>query len=259
MLFTVGSLNSNLIWSLLKNERLRCCLLSWGCWLWLLSWARRGRSISTFNGVSSVQLLFTISKTLKKLKENSGFGQQFWTPKAGRRSIPNRYWLCPQEKRPLIFVMKGETEKFLEHLLALISGVPTRFGKNLKAEKFIHKRFLCSLSKQWNRESLVTLQLIIADLMSFLRQQDLEAKYIAKTFSQSQSLFSSKIPSPQKVASVFQRQKMRWAAAKLALTDLLVQGDRIWWFNLWPSLENFDIRKRPLIHWKVRLGWNPIQ
>ena len=89
-------------------------------------------------------------------------------------------------------------------------------------------------------------------------QQDLEAIH-CKTVPQSQSSFSSTIPSPQKVASDFLRQEMRWAAAKLALTDLLVQGERIWWFNLWPSLENFDIKKRPLIHWKVRLGWNPIQ
>ena len=50
----------------------------------------------------------------------------------------------------------------------------------------------------------------------------------------------------------FLRQEMLWAAAKLALTYLLVQGERIWWFNLWPSLENFDIKKWPLIHWKIR-------
>ena len=44
--------------------------------------------------------------------------------------------------------MKGETEKFLEHLLALISGVPTRFGKNLKAEKFIKGFFAVCLNSE---------------------------------------------------------------------------------------------------------------
>ena len=57
-------------------------------------------------------------------------------------------------------------------------------------------------------------------------QHDLEAIH-CKTVPQSQSSPSSTIPSPQKVASVFLRQDTRWAAAKLALTDSLVQGDRI--------------------------------
>ena len=85
-------------------------------------------------------------------------------------------------------------------------------------------------------------------------QHDLAAIH-CKTVPQSQSSPSSTIPSPQKVESNFFRQETRWGASRLLVTNFLVQGDKIWWFNLWPSLENFDIRKRPFTHWNKRRKW----
>ena len=57
-------------------------------------------------------------------------------------------------------------------------------------------------------------------------QHDLEAMH-SKTVPQSQSSPSSTMPSPQNVESIFLRQETRWAAPKFAVTNLLVQGDKI--------------------------------
>ena len=58
-------------------------------------------------------------------------------------------------------------------------------------------------------------------------------------------------PSPQNAGKVVSsgpqvRRHLALAGeARLRRTISLVQGERISWFSLWPSLEYFDIRKRP--------------
>ena len=58
-------------------------------------------------------------------------------------------------------------------------------------------------------------------------QQDLAAMH-CKIVPQSQSSPSSTIPSPQKVESIFFRQPTLCEAPKFAVTNRLVQGDKIW-------------------------------
>ena len=84
-------------------------------------------------------------------------------------------------------------------------------------------------------------------------QQDLAAIH-CKTVPQSHSSPTSTIPSPQNVESTFFKQPTRWGASKLEVTKRLVHGDNIWWLSLWPSLENLDIKNRPLIHWKSEVN-----